>query len=100
MSLNALFKVTKINKKHQNHTFTNHGVIWKILKLIKIRDLGMEFDIFVLRFKICTYGAGFNFRVSFLCFFEIRVFGTRFVEWLFEIRLKSILGILILGFKV
>ena len=29
-------------KTNQNHTFTNHGVVWLILKSIKIRDQGME----------------------------------------------------------
>ena len=38
-----IYKMTKI-------TLTKHGVIRKISKLIKIRDQGMEIDIFVLYF--------------------------------------------------
>ena len=51
-------KSLKKLQKHQNHTFTNHGVIWAILKLIKIHDQGMENDFFMLRFKICRSGVG------------------------------------------
>ena len=39
-----------------------------ILKSNKIRDLGIESEIFVLRFKICVRGVAFEIRVSFLRF--------------------------------
>ena len=45
-----LFEVSKV-KKRQNNIFTKQGVIWVILKVTKIRDLGMESHFFVLRLK-------------------------------------------------
>ena len=37
-------------KKCQNNNLTNHEVLWLILELTKIRDLGMNWGIFMLRF--------------------------------------------------
>ena len=58
----------KSYKKPQNHVLTNHEVIWAILKLIKIRDQGMENAIFMLCFKICTCGVGLKIRTRFYVF--------------------------------
>ena len=60
---NSFFKVSKV-KKCKNHLLTNHGVFWLISKLIEIRDQGMGWGIFVLRFKICICGVGENLRVG------------------------------------
>ena len=43
-----LLKVTKSYKKLQIYDLTDHGVLWTISKVIKIRDQGMENDVFVL----------------------------------------------------
>ena len=40
----------------------------------KIRDQGMGIDIFVLRFKICTRGVGFEISATFLCFRKMGLF--------------------------
>ena len=45
-----LFKVPKIYKNYQNHVPTKHGVIWLILKVIKIRDQVMRSQVIMLRF--------------------------------------------------
>ena len=63
----ALFKCQKLIKQPKR-VLTNHGVIWAISKLTKIRDQDMEIDIFMLCFKICLCGVGEKFRVGFLCF--------------------------------
>ena len=39
-------------KKSQNPTLHNQGVIWKISKVTKIRDQGMEIECFV---DVCIY---------------------------------------------
>ena len=58
----------KSYKKRQIYDLTDHGVIWSISKTIKIRNLGMESVIFVVRFKICTRGVAFKMRVNFYVF--------------------------------
>ena len=63
-----------------------------ILKSNKIRDQGMEIDIFVLRFKICICGVGENIMMGFLGFSILGLFVTSF-KYLFEKRLKIIFGI-------
>ena len=39
-----------------------------ILKLIKIRDLGMENGVFVVCFKVCLRGVSRKISITFLCF--------------------------------
>ena len=39
-----------------------------VLKITKIRDQGMEWAVFMLRFKICIGGLDFKIRVTFLRF--------------------------------
>ena len=58
----------KIYKKHQNHTFTNLGVIWKILKFTKIRGQSMGNWFLVVCFRICVLGVCFKMRTTFLGF--------------------------------
>ena len=78
MFINLNFKVSmskrslqslKITKKCQIYYLAKHGAIWSLLKVTKIRDQGMENDIFVLRFKICIRGVGFDFLKGFFTFF-------------------------------
>ena len=39
-----------------------HGVLWAISKVTKIRDQGMELGVFVLRFKVCVRGVVLKIR--------------------------------------
>ena len=48
--------------------------MWVISKTTKIRDLGMEFDIFVLHFGICIHGIYFKIKMRFLRFLTMKVF--------------------------
>ena len=41
-----------------------------ILKLIKIRDQGMEIQFLMVRFKLCTCGVDFNLRGGFFLIFK------------------------------
>ena len=66
-------KSPKSCKKCQNYLLTNHEVIWKISKLTKKRDQGMENQFFVVCFKICICGVGFKLR-GVLCFWKMEVF--------------------------
>ena len=52
-------------KNNQNLVLTNHGVIWKILKMIKIHGQGMEIQFFVLRLQICIRGVALKIRTYF-----------------------------------
>ena len=63
-----LKKASSTSKKLQNYTLTNHGVKCPILKFIKIRDLGMENDFFVLRLKICPCGVDSEILMGFCVF--------------------------------
>ena len=49
-NVKMIYSKSQKGKNFQNHVPTNRGVIWAILKLIKIRDQGMELVIFVLCF--------------------------------------------------
>ena len=61
-------------QKCRSHTFTNNGVFWKILKLIKIRDQGMESQLFVLCFEICIGGVSLKIGARFLRFSKMVLF--------------------------
>ena len=65
----ALFKCQKLIKQPKR-VLTNHGVIWAISKLTKIRNQDMEIDIFMLCFKICPCGVGFKLRGVFCVFYK------------------------------
>ena len=50
------------------------GSTFELISIIKIRDQGVEFVFFVLRFEICISGVAFKLKVCFLCFWEMGVF--------------------------
>ena len=58
----------------KSHSHQTQGIMVLISKTIKIRNLGMENDIFMVRFKICVRGGGFKLRMRFLLFLKIGLF--------------------------
>ena len=60
-----------------------------ISKLIEIRDQGIDWGFFVLRFRICICGVYSETRVVFT-FFDFNTFWDKIMNSLLEIDFKSI----------
>ena len=61
------FKVQNL-KQPKPYPLTKHQVEWTILKLIEIRNQGVEINFFVLRLHICLRGVGLKLRRVFCVF--------------------------------